>query len=78
MKLLLINKQYEIITQFGLLKMRANIECLDLAFNEFTFYGHFKGKRSEHQGCLILDLVVWHSYRAGNYHNLLRTLHVLH
>ena len=35
----------EVIIQFGLLKMRADIECLNPVFNQFTFYGHFKGKK---------------------------------
>ena len=29
----------EIIIQSGQLKMRADLECLNLTFNELTFYG---------------------------------------
>ena len=35
----------KIIVQFGLLKMRADLECLNLAFSEFTFYKNFEGKK---------------------------------
>ena len=35
--------KYRTIIQFGLLKMRADFECLNLAFNEFTFFKNFKG-----------------------------------
>ena len=33
----------KIIFLFGLLKIRADFKCLNLAFNEFTFYKNVKG-----------------------------------
>ena len=47
----------KIIIQFGLLKMRADFECLNLAFNEFTFYKNFKGDnlRQPREGFLEKD-----------------------
>ena len=35
----------KIIIKTGLFKIRADLECLNLAFNEFTFHENFKGKK---------------------------------
>ena len=47
----------KIIIQFGHLKMRADLKCLNLAFNEFTFYKDVKGDnlRPPREGFLEKD-----------------------
>ena len=39
--------------------MRADLNLVSV--NDFTFQEHFTGENSDHQGCLILGLAVWHS-----------------
>ena len=41
--------------------MRADLKCLNLTFNEFTFQENFKGKKLKPASVFDSWLTVWHS-----------------